>query len=238
MYLCWKWQRIEMKVKLLYIRFENELRADEVELFRGAVLSKLQETSSVLFHNHVGENFRYSYPLIQYKRFKRQAAIVCLEDGTDAIGELFSAGDFSFRLGTRLVDMKINSIRANTVLIQPWNTLLTYRLTRWIAFNEENYQAYQRLEGLADRYLFLEKKLIGNMLSFAKGIGLFLEEKIVCKIIEVDEPYWVVYKGVSMMAFNVRFRTNLSLPNGIGLGKGVSLGNGVIWTLNQKNTDK
>lgn len=216
------------KSKILYVRFNNELRNDEIEKFRGAVLSKLKETSSVLFHNHVGNNFRYSYPLIQYKRLRGQAVIVCLEEGTEAIGELFSAGDFCFRIGSRTVKMEIASIQARQVLIQPWNTTFTYRLNRWLPFNEENYRAYQELEGIAERCSFLEKKLIGNILSFAKGVNIFFEDEIVCKILEIEEPYLIMYKGVQMMAFNIRFKTNVSLPDSIGLGKGVSLGNGVL----------
>lgn len=222
------------KIRILCVRFQNELCPSEIEMFRGAVLGKLQETASVLFHNHVGDGFRYSYPLIQYKCLGRQAAIVCLEEGTEAIGELFSSGDFCFRIGDRTVEMKIESIRPRQVLVQLWNTLFTYRLTSWLPFNEENYRAYQDLESLVDRYTFLEKKLTGNILSFAKGIGIHFEDHVVCKILEADEPYLVRYKGVRMMAFNIRFKTNLSLPDGIGLGKGVSLGNGVLHTYFRK----
>lgn len=219
------------KSKILYVRFNNELRNDEIEKFRGAVLSKLKETSSVLFHNHIGDKYRYSYPLIQYKRLRGQAVIVCLEEGTEAIGELFSAGDFCFQIGSRTVKMEIASIQARQVLIQPWDTTFAYRLNRWLPFNEENYRAYQELEGIAERCSFLEKKLIGNILSFAKGVNIYLEDEIVCKILEIEEPYLIMYKGVRMMAFNIRFKTNVSLPDNIGLGKGVSLGNGVLHIL-------
>lgn len=216
------------KIKILNVRFNNELRNDEVGLFRGAVLAKLQEASSVLFHNHLGTNFRYSYPLIQYKRQGGKASIVCLEEGTEAIGELFASGDFCFRIGSRTVRMEIASITARQVLVQLWDTLFVYRLNRWLPLNEENYRVYQTLEGLADRYVFLEKKLIGNILSFAKGMDIYFENRVVCKIVEVEEPYWISYKGVRMMAFNLCFKSNISLPEGIGLGKGVSLGNGIL----------
>lgn len=73
------------KVKILRIQFHEELKNNEIELFRGAVLSKLQN-ASVLFHNHIADNFRYAYPLIQYKRIAKRASIVCLEEGTDVIG--------------------------------------------------------------------------------------------------------------------------------------------------------
>lgn len=223
------------KIRLLYVRFRNELRNDEIEMFRGAVLSKLQD-ASVLFHNHVGDNFRYSYPLIQYKRLGGKAAIVCLEGGTEAIGELFSAGDFCFRIGDRNVKMEIESIQARQVLVQLWDASFVYHLIRWLPFNEENYRTYQELEGLAERFSFLEKKLIGNILSFAKGLGIYFERKVICKILEIEDPYIIMYKGVHMMAFNIRFKTNVSLPDSIGLGKGVSLGHGTVRHLRASKT--
>lgn len=39
----------------------------EVPLFRGAVIAAVGQESSVLLHNHEGNNYRYAYPLIQYK---------------------------------------------------------------------------------------------------------------------------------------------------------------------------
>lgn len=218
------------KIKILCVRFQNELRPDEIEMFRGAVLSKLQQSTSILFHNHLGNGYRYSYPLIQYKCLDKKAAIVCLEEGTEVIGELFSVGDFCFRIGTRMVEMKISSIKPYQMLVQLWDTSFVYRLTRWLPFNEENYRVYQAMEGLADRYIFLEKMLVGNILSFAKGMGIYFKDRITCKILEIEEPYWVIYKGVRMMAFNICFKSNLSLPDNIGLGKGVSLGNGLLRT--------
>ena len=215
------------RIKRLYVRFRNKLRNDEIEFFRGAVLSKMQD-ASVLFHNHIGDNFRYSYPLIQYKRLSGKATIVCLEEGTEAIGQFFSAGDFCFQIGTRDVKMEIASVQAKQVLVQLWHTEFTYWMTRWLPFNEENYRSYKQMEGLGERFLFLEKTLIGNILSFAKGLRIYFENEVVCKILEVENPYWVWYKGVRMMAFNVRFKTNVSLPDGIGLGIGASLGNGVL----------
>lgn len=216
------------KVKILYLRFKNDLRNNEIELFRGAVLSKMAE-APVLFHNHLGDKFRYAYPLIQYKRLNGKAAIVCLEEGTNAIGQFFSMGDFDFQLGSRLQRMEIQTVKAQQILVQIWDAFFPYRLSRWLPLNEENYQRYLTLDGLVERYAFLEKKLIGNILSFAKGIGLFFDREVVCKIMEVEEPYWIYYKGVRMMAFNIRFKSNVSLPECIGLGKGVSLGNGTVF---------
>lgn len=224
-----------MKVNLFYIQFQNEILHNEIELFRGAILNQLPE-SLILFHNHEGEGFRYSYPLIQYKRLHGKAFLVSLSDGTEAIGNLFSESDFHFRLGQRELKMEIASVWTKQVLVQVWNTDFTYRLSSWLPLNEKNYQEYLSLEGVAERILFLEKELVGNILSFTKGIGLFVEQQIRCKILHVDAEYGILYKGVKMKAFNATFKTNISLPEYIGLGKGVSIGNGTLFHV--KNRDK
>ena len=226
-------KRIMKKIKLLYINFKNELRNGEIELLRGAVLSKLND-APVLFHNHVGDNFRYAYPLIQYKRIHKKASILCVEAGVEVIGSLFAAADFSFRLGERIVQMEIESVKAKQMIMQVWKTKFTYRINRWLPLNEENYAIYCQMESLIERYGFLQKKLIGNILSMAKGLDVYFEEQVVCEIIEISTPYMFFYKGVRMMAFNATFKTNVSLPEYAGLGKGVSLGNGILL----KKTDK
>ena len=217
-----------MKTKLLYVLFRNELHVSEIELFRGAILSQMP-SSIVLFHNHIGEKFRYSYPLIQYKRFKNRAFIVCISDGVEAIGNLFSLSDFHFWLGERELKMEISSIRTQDFLIQIWHENFIYKLNRWLALNEKNYKEYQALEGVGERIAFLEKKLVGNILSFAKGIGFYIEQEITCKILDISFSSWSLYKGVRMKTFSVVFKTNLSLPEYIGLGKGVSIGYGTLF---------
>lgn len=217
-----------MKTKLLYVLFRNELHVSEIELFRGAILNQMP-SSIVLFHNHIGEKFRYSYPLIQYKRLKNRAFIVCISDGVEAIGNLFSLSDFHFRLGERELKMEISSIRTQDFLIQIWHENFIYKLNRWLALNEKNYKEYQALEGVGERIAFLEKKLVGNILSFAKGIGFYIEQEITCKILDISFSSWSLYKGVRMKTFSVVFKTNLSLPEYIGLGKGVSIGYGTLF---------
>lgn len=65
-------------VKTLVIKFNNEIYPDEIDCFRGAVIHAM-DGANVLFHNHLeGAGLRYSYPLIQYKRIHRKAAIVCV----------------------------------------------------------------------------------------------------------------------------------------------------------------
>ncbi len=90
------------------------------------------------------------------------------------------------------------------------------------------------LEGVAEKIVFLEKILTANILSFAKGIDITINKNIECKIINIQEPYLITYKNTKLMAFNLEFKTNVYLPNFIGLGKSSSVGNGIVTAKQEK----
>lgn len=215
------------RIPTLLICFENELALAELPLFRGAVASKVPP-QLVLFHNHEGNSLRYRYPLIQYKRIGGKAAILCLGDGTDEISEFFEAGNLDFHIGNRDEAYKVERMAAGQWLLQVWNTEFTYTIRKWLPFNSENYAAYQQLTGLAERATMLEHILVGNMLSMCTGLGVHLEKQITCTIRTLSEPRLYRFKGVKMQGVDVVFRTNLYMPDYVGLGKGVSHGFGMI----------
>jgi len=77
---------MEKNIRTLTVLYNTEISNKEISLFRGAVLKSLGDKANVLYHNHTGEEtFRYSYPLIQYKRINGKAAITCVEEGADII---------------------------------------------------------------------------------------------------------------------------------------------------------
>lgn len=216
------------KIKILVVRFGNEIKREEIPLFRGAVLNAT-ENADLLFHNHEeGGQLRYSYPLIQYKRINQKAAIVCLGEGTDVIGQFFSSCNFDVALGERQVKLEVESVNAYQHLIQIWDNEFTYHIRRWLPLNKENYAAYCQEESLASHYAMLERLLAANILSFAKGMGIHFEGQVTARITQMDEPRLHYYKGVKLMSFDAEFKTNVSLPDYIGLGKGVSLGMGTV----------
>lgn len=215
------------KQKVLTIRFKNTISQDEISKFRGAIIHTM-ENANILFHNHENDRLRYAYPLIQYKRINKCAAIVCIGEGTDAIGEFFSNCNFDVLLGDRKVKLEIDSVKATQTIVQVWDDFFSYKVNKWLPLNHDNYQQYLELGGVVDKCAMLEKILVGNMLSFAKGIGLHINHQIICKITEMDNLYVIHYKGINMTAFNVRFKSNLSVPDFVGLGKGVSLGCGTV----------
>lgn len=71
-----------LKLPTLIIQFENEIASNAITQFRGAVLASLDE-KDILFHNHDEDKLRYSYPLIQYKRVHKKAAVMGIEGETN-----------------------------------------------------------------------------------------------------------------------------------------------------------
>lgn len=187
------------------------------------------EHVNVLFHNHEGDGFRYSYPMIQYKRINGQAAIVCVGDGVEEIGNFFRNSDFCLQLGDgETVVFEIDSVVPHRTLVQIWDSWFSYHLRNWLPFNSENYQKYMQLDGVVERTQMLERILIGNVLSACKGLGVVMEHEIQCKVIDLDEPRVTRFKNMPYLCFDGQFKCNVSLPSYIGLGKGSSIGHGII----------
>lgn len=223
------------KIRILTIRFNNEISAGEISLFRGAVNAAMGGEANILFHNHRDDSFRYSYPLIQYKRIGKQAAIICISSGTDVIGQFLAADSEVMMLGDREIRLEIDSIVPRQIMVQTWNSKFTYNLKRWLPLNSENYRTYQCLDSLTEKIELLEKILTGNLLSLAKGLEIKVTEQIFVKIKKIEEPYLLRNKNVKLMAFDLEFVTNMSIPNFVGLGKNASIGFGTVTQKTEKH---
>lgn len=214
-------------VRTLTITYDLDIEHCEVPLFRGAVIQSL-ENKSLLFHNHQGDKLRYAYPLIQYKTIQHRAAIFCLGEGTEEIGELFTSQNNCLVLGEGVKEVQVDRIMPRVCNVQEWNQMFKYRINRWIPFNSANYAKFNSVEGVVEQTRILEKLLIGNILSFAKGLGIHFEQEVQCKITSVSPVRIVKIKGVKKQSYQVEFNCNVSLPDYIGLGKHASINCGVV----------
>ena len=216
------------RLKVLKIVFDQEIPPPAISQFRGAIINKISK-DFVLFHNHLGDSgFRYNYPLIQYKSINNKAAIICLDEGTEEIHEFLKLNNWHITIPQGEMKLSIDNLSANHFNIQVWDTMFHYKIFDWLGLNSENYLKYSGLESVVERTQFLERVLIGNLLSFAKGIGLSVEKKIELNIKEVSREKIIEYKNTKLQAFNLSFKTNFFIPNYIGLGKGASSGFGVV----------
>jgi len=221
------------QIKVLTVSFNTRIENHEIPAFRGAIVDKVGR-DSILFHNHLaGDAFLYKYPLIQYKTIQGKPTIVCIDYGVDEIHKFFENRDWSLKISDRWLDMKIDSLNMNQFTMQVWDKQWRYSILNWIALNQENHEKYLAIESLTERISFLERTLIGNIISMAKGISWDVDKPIKLSISEIKNSKPVSLKGKRVMGFTLDFTTNVFLPNYIGLGKSVSLGYGVV--RNKKN---
>ena len=231
-------------IRTLTVITDAEIRQKEVPLFRGAVIHSLGEHPNVYFHNHLDDDkFRYAYPLIQYKRLEGKAAIVCVEDGVDIIGQFLTEADGRLTIGERQIICNTGKIQPARILVQTWEEMFSYHISRWLPLNSKNYHLYKEIEGVVEKASFLENILKANLLSMLKGLDIHLEKELILKITEISDSYLIYNKGVKMMAFNADFKCNLSIPDNIGIGKNASIGCGIVRQLRKdkdinNNTNK
>ena len=224
-------------IRALTIITDAEIHQNEVPLFRGAVINSLGEHPNLYFHNHLDDyKFRYAYPLIQYKRLGGKAAIVCVEEGVDIIGQFLTEVNGTLNIGERQITCHTDKIQPARILVQTWEEMFNYHISRWLPLNSQNYQHYKDIEGVVERVSFLENILKANLLSMLKGLNIHLEKELILKITEIGDSYLIHNEGIKMMAFNADFKCNLSIPNNLGIGKNASIGCGIVHQL-QKTKD-
>ena len=217
----------------LAIYFDTPIEQHEVGFFRGAVLKSLGKKADVLYHNHTGEDkFRYAYPLIQYKRLRGKAAIVCVEDGVGLVGQILSELSGTLSIGQREAFCQIAEVKASNTPVEIVESVVTYQLSHWLPLSARNYALYQNTDELVERLKILERILTGNILSFLKGVDIHVDEQLQIGITEITKQQVVSYKQVKLLSFDIKFKANISLPPYIGIGKNASVGCGVIRKIN------
>ena len=214
-------------IRVVIATFKNKISQVEIPFFRGSII-RLSDNAS-FFHNHQEEGFRYAYPLVQYKRIDGRAAILGINEGGEAIEQLFrDRVRYDCNLGNRQVEMELIGIRSERVEIHCMDQDAVYSIKGWLPLNSENYRNYLSADGLAEQIAMLERILIGNILSLAKGVGIFFDTPVRCRILQLENEKSFGYKQVELRSFSIKFRTNVLLPAYVGLGKSVSINNGVV----------
>lgn len=226
-----------VKIRVLIIVFESKIAAYELPAFRGAV-SDIVGSKHILFHNHLKNNFRYSYPLIQYKRVREKPTLLCIDEGVDEVHHFFEKKQDNLLLGDREYELRVEKINLNQFVMQTWVRTFRYHLQNWLPLNQRNYNEYKVLKNDIEKLEFLNNILFGNILSFAKGINWHLDKKkLQVRIHDIEWQKIIKVKNIPRETYTLDFSTNAFLPNYIGLGKNASLGFGTVKQIrNNSNT--
>jgi len=215
-----------MTLSQTIIRFpEIKLRTRDAHKLRGYFGNLFKEKSELL-HNHMGNGeFRYDYPQVQYKVIDQTPMLVAVKDGAKLLPELFLKIR-ELKIGQEVIPVRQKNIEAKQLEIGATEGFQDYQFqTLWMCLNQKNHHLYENSMPEKQKQL-LKRILIGNFLSFFKGMDHFIEEQI-----EVDVRFRekeTRFKNNTMLAFEGSFKTNVSLPDLIGLGKSVARGFGTI----------
>jgi hypothetical protein len=122
--------------------------------------------------------------------------------------------------------LQIEDLQMNEHYLRVKKEPVKYKLNRWVALNQKNFDLWKACNGIRERIDLLEKILGANLISFCKGMGYRLTEHINVQIEEILHQDKVQLHGNNLLAFTIIYSTNFLLPNDIGIGKGVALGFG------------
>lgn len=179
-------------------------------------------------HNHQQDGLRYAYPAVQYKILDDVPTIACYGRGTEVLHELFFEMN-TLDIAGQTLPVYERTFREVSFDYGDTDERVEYRfLTPWLPLNQENYRSYQELDTFEEKKAELERILVGNILSQAKGLDYWVDNRLE---VELDfsvlgDP--VVYKGNRFEGFEGSFTVNFHLPGYLGLGKGVAHGHGTI----------
>lgn len=215
-----------MQLNQTIIRFpEIKLRTRDAHKLRGYFGNLFKEKSELL-HNHMGNgDLRYAYPQVQYKVVNKTPHLVGVNEGAELLSELFLQIK-ELDIGGKKYPVHQKNIEGMNVETGISDGSHSYSFeTLWMGVNQKNHNKYIIADELGKQHL-LEKILIGNCLSFFKGIDHFVEERIQVKGTFKERN--TKFKNNKMLAFEGQFTANLRLPDYIGLGKQTSRGFGTI----------
>ena len=181
---------------------------------------------SPLLHNHFDDGrSRFAYPLVQYKVVGGVPTLIGINEGAELLAELFIKMKTLNLYGMELpiFSKNIESRRLETGISKQ---LYTYRFgSLWMALNQSNYAEYCKSEG-ERRMEILKKILVGNILSFWKGIGYQATDTLM--VMPTTYEKLTRFKEQDMLAFEGSFVANALLPELVGIGRSVSRGFGVL----------
>ncbi|MCB0737848.1 MAG: DNA repair protein [Bacteroidetes bacterium] len=207
---------------------EIKLATRDAHKLRGWFGNVFKEHSPLL-HNHLEDGtYRMRYPLVQYKVLNQVPTLIGLDEGAQLLTKLFTQLK-EININQRSYAINAKDISFSQTEIGYATTLHKYQFeTLWMALNQQNHIAYLNIKLPAEKNEFLNRLLIGNLLSFLKSFNcMLLEQERLMAQVEVAEKS-TLFKNQKMLVFTGSFVCNVVLPNHIGIGKSVSRGFGTI----------
>jgi len=215
-----------MNITQTIIQFpEISLATRDAHKLRGYFGDLFREHSPLL-HNHFEDGrLRYAYPLVQYKVVDNVPVLVGFAGGAALLTQLFLKIK-EIRIGNEIFPVYSKNISQKNFEFSVNQGLYNYSFkTLWMGLNQKNFKIYLNLDE-NEQKKFLDKTVQNNILSFYKGVGFRVEDRILVNGTFTEKQ--TLFKDKKMIAFAGRFSSNAFLPGYAGIGKAVSRGFGTV----------
>jgi len=217
-----------MKLRLFTLTLEPENPvAFSLESLRSFLNRNLLEYTAA--HREQSAGFIHRYPAVQCKQVKNTLMAIGIAQGADFLHTILH-GMTAIASGpdTCTVTGHDPGVREEFfgVAAEP----VTYEFqTSWLALNQQNARKFYDLKGKPERDCFMQKLLLRNLVSLAKSLDyspalpIACEPRVRFKRERIDRENVMVFYG--------KFRTNLVIPDYLGIGQSLSLGYGTVCRL-------
>tara|TARA_B100000575_G_C23051428_1_gene605261 strand:+ start:138 stop:1175 length:1038 start_codon:yes stop_codon:yes gene_type:complete len=169
---------------------------------------------------------KFSYPRVQVKILNEQIYIIGIKEGVEpvlSIPDKIKELDFG-NITFTIKDFEEETLKQQFALS---STVVKYSfLTSWAALNLVTGKKYRSIP-FKKKNSYLNKLLGVNLIFLAKEMGVPIDKGVYTKLEipnlhpkSIDDNKWKSFKG--------DFKTNIILPNYIGLGNGITRGYGTI----------
>jgi hypothetical protein len=207
----------------LTIELSNPLRVS-IDDLRSFFLKKLEGYTSL--HKDSMDTCIYRYPVVQCKQIKSILMVIGIGQGAGFLQEI-SRGGNRILIGENTCRITGQDKEIKKEIFSISDTTHTYAfLTPWRALNQQNAKKFYDLKGKAERDAFMQKILSSNLKTLAKSIDYDLPVPLTCECRVRFRRERVHHENI--MVFVGTFRTNLLIPDYLGIGQSVSSGFGTI----------
>ncbi len=227
---------MQTSISTLTLEFNIPCLPQELKQFRG-VIAELGGWNNDLFHQHDNSGAQskllHRYPLIQYRSYKGKPYIYSINEGRDALMELWKSGAIEKYYAARGINLHIDDYDKpkqwlRLVPVQEQN-LYRYRILQYVPFNNANYELYKSLPTYLNKVAFLERMLAQHLLGLAAALNWQWDKKqhrLTVTIDDIDRFEKVKEHNNSFIAIDLVFYTNALLPDRIAIGNDMAFGKG------------
>jgi hypothetical protein len=216
-----------VKIRYLIVKWNDVIiEPRDIPKLRGFFLTQFPENH--LFHNHLpGQKFSYKMPQIQYRIIDKHPALLAINEAIDLAKQVFlEVGKLEIN-GKTIISNEREMILREEDFGQSKEYYNYYFASPWMALNQENYGAYNKLDTF-NKNQKLKTILKNNLKTLSKAFQYWIPDTENLNVDGWFHPADVNFHNQTMLCFTGDFTTNFLIPEFLGLGKQSARGFGVV----------